>query len=87
LEAPSCLLGSFFDFLPSLDCVFGFLDSLLPFFSFDITTSSSKFFVTQLIIEATNMMRKGQVEGIEKGNVRAQVEFVSQIFGLVAYLD
>lgn len=35
-------------------------------------------------IEAMNMIRKGQVKGIEKGEVRTQVEFVSQIFGLVA---
>ena len=35
-------------------------------------------------IEAMNMMRKGQVQGVEKGDVGAQVEFVSQIFGLVA---
>ena len=35
-------------------------------------------------IEAMNMMRKGQVEGVEKGDVRSQVEFVSQIFGLAA---
>ena len=35
-------------------------------------------------IEAMNMMRKGQVQGVDKGDVRSQVEFVSQIFGLVA---
>jgi len=35
-------------------------------------------------IEAMNMLRKGQVQGVEKGEVRAQVEFVSQVFGLVA---
>jgi len=35
-------------------------------------------------IEAMNMVRKGQVQGAEKGGVSAQVEFVSQIFGLVA---
>ena len=35
-------------------------------------------------IEAMNMMRKGQVQGVATGEVRAQVEFVSQIFGLVA---
>lgn len=32
--------------------------------------------------EAMKMMRKGQVQGIDSGNVRAQVEFVSQIFGV-----
>jgi len=30
------------------------------------------------------MIRKGQVEGVERGDVRAQVEFVSQIFGVFA---
>lgn len=35
-------------------------------------------------IEAMNMIRKGQVQDVEKGNVRAQIEFVSQIFGLIA---
>jgi hypothetical protein len=31
-----------------------------------------------------NMIPKGQVEGIKKGDVLAQIEFVSQIFELVA---
>lgn len=35
-------------------------------------------------IEAMNMIRKGQVQGVERGDVRSQVEFVSQIFGLIA---
>jgi IS6 family transposase len=35
-------------------------------------------------IEAMNMIRKGQVQGVEKGDMRSQVEFVSQIFGLIA---
>ena len=30
------------------------------------------------------MIRKGQVEGVERGDVRAQVEFVAQIFGVIA---
>ena len=30
--------------------------------------------------EAMNMIRKGQVQGVGKGDVRAQIEFVSQIF-------
>ena len=34
--------------------------------------------------EAMNMIRKGQINGVEKGNVRAQVEFVSQLFGVTA---
>ncbi len=33
-------------------------------------------------MEAMNMIRKGQVQGIDKANVRAQIEFVSQIFGV-----
>ncbi len=33
-------------------------------------------------MEAINMLRKGQVQGIDKDNVRAQIEFVSQIFGV-----
>ena len=35
-------------------------------------------------IESLNVIRKGQVKGIERGEVRTQVEFVSQIFGLIA---
>lgn len=35
-------------------------------------------------IEAMNMIRQGQIQGVEKGDVRAQVEFVSQIFDLGA---
>ncbi len=31
-----------------------------------------------------NMLRKGQVIGVEKGNVLARTEFVSQIFGVTA---
>ena len=34
--------------------------------------------------ESMNMIRKGQIQGVEKGDVRAQVEFVSQIFGVAA---
>ncbi|WNN92097.1 IS6 family transposase [Gloeocapsopsis dulcis] len=34
--------------------------------------------------EAMNMIRKGQVQGTEKGDVRAQVEFVYQIFPVAA---
>jgi len=32
--------------------------------------------------EAMNMIRKGQVQGVNKGDVRAQIEFMSQIFGI-----
>ncbi len=34
--------------------------------------------------EAMNMIRKGQVQGVAKGDIRAQVGFVSQIFGVAA---
>lgn len=34
--------------------------------------------------EAMNMVRKGQVQGVERGDIMATVGFVSQIFGLVA---
>jgi transposase-like protein len=34
--------------------------------------------------EAMNMIRKGQIQGVAKGDIEAQVEFVSQIFGVVA---
>jgi transposase-like protein len=33
-------------------------------------------------IEAMHMLRKGQVETLNKGDVRAQIEFVSRIFGV-----
>ncbi len=33
-------------------------------------------------MEAMNMLRKGQVQGIEKGDVRASIELVSQLFGI-----
>ncbi len=29
-----------------------------------------------------NMVRFGQIEGVERGDIRAQVEFVSQLFGI-----
>ncbi len=34
--------------------------------------------------EAMNMLRKGQVMKVEKGDVKARTEFVSQIFGVAA---
>ncbi len=34
--------------------------------------------------EAMNMIRKGQVQGVAKGDIRAQAEFVSKIFGVAA---
>jgi transposase-like protein len=32
--------------------------------------------------EAMNMIRKGQVQGVAKGDVRASIELVSQLFGI-----
>lgn len=32
--------------------------------------------------EAMNMLRKGQVHGVKKGDVRASIELVSQLFGI-----
>lgn len=34
--------------------------------------------------EAMNMIRKGQIQGVAKADILGQVEFVSQIFGVVA---
>jgi transposase-like protein len=34
--------------------------------------------------EAMNMIRKGQLQGVAKGDVIDQVEFVCQIFGVAA---
>lgn len=40
--------------------------------------------VQDLSYETMNSIRKGQIQGIEKGDIQAQAEFVSQIFGVVA---
>ena len=34
--------------------------------------------------EAMNIIRKGQIQGVEKGDILGQVEFVYQIFGVAA---
>ncbi len=34
--------------------------------------------------EAMNMNRKGQIEGIEKGDIRGQVRFVADLFNVAA---
>ena len=34
--------------------------------------------------EAMNMMRKGQLHGVDKGDVRGQVTLVAKLFGVVA---
>jgi len=34
--------------------------------------------------DAMNMIRKGQVEGVEKGDAMGQLSFIHQIFGVAA---
>ena len=34
--------------------------------------------------EITNCMRKGQVQGVDKGDVRGQVDLVAKLFGVAA---
>jgi transposase, IS6 family len=34
--------------------------------------------------EAMNMIRKGQIEGIRKGNIHGQVRFVADLFNIAA---
>ncbi len=34
--------------------------------------------------EAMNMIRKGQIQGVDKGDILGQVESVSKIFGVAA---
>jgi len=34
--------------------------------------------------EAMNMVRKGQIQGVKKGDILGQVEFVAQLFGVAA---
>jgi transposase-like protein len=34
--------------------------------------------------EAMNMIRKGQIQSVERGDIQATVEFVSEIFGVAA---
>ena len=34
--------------------------------------------------ETMNMIRKGQIRGIEKGNIQGQNQFIAKLFGLVA---
>ncbi len=31
-----------------------------------------------------NMIRKGQIQDVEKGDVKGQISFINQIFGLAA---
>ena len=34
--------------------------------------------------ETMHMIRKGQIEGVEKGNIQGQNEFIARLFGLTA---
>ena len=34
--------------------------------------------------ESMNMIRKGQVHGVEKGNITDQVAFIASLFGVAA---
>lgn len=34
--------------------------------------------------ESMNMLRKGQVEGVGKGDVTGQISFINEIFGVAA---
>jgi hypothetical protein len=34
--------------------------------------------------EIMNMVRKGQIQGVEKGAVKERVKFINQIFGVAA---
>jgi transposase-like protein len=35
--------------------------------------------------EAMNMVRKGQIKDLEKGDVIGQISFINEIFGVAAY--
>jgi transposase-like protein len=50
----------------------------LGFFSFNTARRTIKGY------EAMNIIRKGQVEGIRKGDIRGQVRFVQSLFKLAA---
>jgi transposase-like protein len=44
--------------------------------------AAKRFFLKMLA--ASHMMRKGQLQGMEKGNVEAQVTFVAKLFDMAA---
>ncbi len=50
----------------------------LGFFSFETAWRTIQGY------EVMNMLRKGQVDGVEKGNLQAQVLFIAQLFGVAA---
>lgn len=50
----------------------------LGFFSFETAWRTLRGY------EAMNMMRKGQIQGVEKGDIRGQVTFIATLFGVAA---
>jgi IS6 family transposase len=48
----------------------------MGFFSFETAQRTLQGF------EVMNMMRKGQLQGAEKGDVRGQVELIAKLFGV-----
>jgi len=50
----------------------------MGFFSFETAWRTLQGF------EVMNMMRKGQLQGVKKGDVRGQVELVAKLFGVAA---
>lgn len=50
----------------------------IGFFSFETAERTLQGF------EMMNMMRKGQLQGVEKGDVRGQIAFVAKLFGVAA---
>ncbi len=50
----------------------------LGFFSFETAWRTLRGY------EAMNMMRKGQIQGVEKGDIRCQVTFIATLFGVTA---
>lgn len=50
----------------------------LGFFSFETAWRTLQGY------EAMNMIRKGQIQGVEKGSIKAQITFISSLFGVAA---
>jgi IS6 family transposase len=50
----------------------------LGFFSFETAWNTLQGY------ESVNMLRKGQMRGVEKGNITGQISFIASLFGLVA---
>ncbi len=50
----------------------------LGFFSFETAWNTLQGY------ESMNMIRKGQIHGVEKGNITRQISFIASLFGLVA---